>query len=412
MELSSIYDEVIDFTHKGFSGNAQGKSLKSLLAQGESLFAGNHFTPIATLKASALKNNVEQMADYCAKAGFELAPHVKTHMSPQLAKMQIDAGATYLTVATLWQARVFLQFGLKSIIIANEVVDFASLREIATLNKNPLNEIICYVDSISGAEIIEKVLLENPSGCLHLLLEIGYPAGRGGIRDLDEVKKIALRLANTPGAIIRGVTGFEGILSGGRTPEGYAEMDNFCQRILSAADLVSEYVHRPEIIISAGGSAFFDVVVRVFSQYKSATHKIRRILRSGGYLSFDHGLYGRVSPQEDSSPKLKPAIEVWGSILTQPEGDFALLNFGKRDVGIDVDNPNPVRVGHNGAINACIPKLNDQHAYLVGKLDPSVSLGDWVACGISHPCTTFDKWRIFPVIDDNDKVVDYIRTYF
>ena len=93
-------------------------------------------------------------------------------------------------------------------------------------------------------------------------------------------------------------------------------------------------------------------------------------------------------------------------------GDFALLNFGKRDVGIDVDNPNPVRVGHDGAINACIPKLNDQHAYLVGKLDPSVSLGDWVACGISHPCTTFDKWRIFPVIDDNDKVVDYIRTYF
>ena len=139
MEISSIYDEVIDFTHKGFSDNAQGKSLKSLLAQGESLFGGNHFTPIATLKASALKNNVEQMASYCSNAGFELAPHVKTHMSPQLAKMQIDAGATYLTVATLWQARVFLQFGCKSIIIANEVVDIASLREIATLNKNPLN---------------------------------------------------------------------------------------------------------------------------------------------------------------------------------------------------------------------------------------------------------------------------------
>lgn len=412
MEISSIYDEVIDFTHKGFSDNAQGKSLKKLLEQGESLFDGNHFTPIATLKASALKNNVEQMASYCSNAGFELAPHVKTHMSPQLAKMQVDAGATYLTVATLWQARVFLQFGFRSILIANEIVDIASLREIATLNKNPLNEVICYVDSISGVEIIEKVLLENPSGCLHLLLEIGYPAGRGGIRDLEEVKKIALRLMDTPGAIIRGVSGFEGILSGGRTPIGLAELEDFCQRIVSAADLVSEYVDRPEIIISAGGSAFFDVVVRVFAPYKSSTHKVRKILRSGGYLSFDHGLYGRVSPQGDSSPSLKPAIEVWGSILTQPEGDFALLNFGKRDVGVDVDNPNPVRIGGGGAIDAAIPKLNDQHSYLVGKLDSSVSLGDWVACGISHPCTTFDKWRIFPVIDDNDKVVDYVRTYF
>lgn len=412
MELSSIYDEIIDFTHKGFSQKAQGKSLKLLLDQEESLFGGNHFTPVATLRASALKNNVDQMARYCSNVDFELAPHVKTHMSPQLAKMQTDAGATYLTVATLWQARVFLQFGFRSILIANEVVDIASLCEIATLNKNPLNEVICYVDSISGAELIKKALAQTPSGCLHLLLEIGYPSGRGGIRELEEVKKIALQLVDTPGAIIRGVSGFEGILSGERIPGGLNELELFCQRILNAADLVSEYVHRPEVIISAGGSAFFDVVVKVFSTYKSTTHKVRRILRSGGYLSFDDGLYDRISPRGGQAPLLKPAIEVWGSILSKPEEGLALLNFGKRDVGVDVDNPNPVRVGHNGVIDAVLSKLNDQHAYLVGKVDSSLSLGDWVACGISHPCTTFDKWRIFPVIDENDKVVDYIRTYF
>ena len=108
MKISDIYQEQVDFTHKGFSRKSIGRTLSELIAEDPNLFGGNFTTPIATLRQSALANNISAMSKYCEEIGFELAPHVKTHMSPQLAAEQMKFGAKYLTVATMWQARVFL----------------------------------------------------------------------------------------------------------------------------------------------------------------------------------------------------------------------------------------------------------------------------------------------------------------
>ena len=412
MKISDIYQEQVDFTYKGFSRKSIGKTFSELITEGTSLFDGNFTTPIATLRQSALTNNLSAMSKYCEEIGFDLAPHVKTHMSPQIAAEQMKFGAKYLTVATMWQARVFLEFGFKSIIIANEVSEIADLREIAETNKDPLFEVICYVDSMEGAKLLANALENTPSGSIHLLVEIGYKNGRGGVRDLNDLKTLCETLVEIPGVIIRGVTGFEGNISGERTPEKISVIENFCNLITDAASMVSEYVHRPELIVSAGGSGFFDVVVKVFNKFSSTTHRVRRILRSGGYISFDDGFYGRISPSEGNAPKFEAAIEVWGSVVSQAESGLTLLNFGKRDVGIDLDNPIPSRSALKGNVSGSITKLNDQHAFLIGAPGTEMKVGEWIACGISHPCTTFDKWRIFPVLDDQDRVIDYIRTYF
>jgi D-serine deaminase-like pyridoxal phosphate-dependent protein len=412
MKISDIYQEQVDFTHKGFSKKSIGKTLSELMAEAPSLFGGNFTTPIATLKQRALANNISAMSKYCEEIGFELAPHVKTHMSPQLAAEQMKLGAKYLTVATMWQARVFLEFGFKSIIIANEVSDISDLSEIAEINRDPLYEVICYVDSLAGAKLITDALANTPSGSIHLFIEIGYKNGRGGVRDLRDLKALCETLVDIPGVIIRGVTGFEGNISGERTPEKIAEIESFCNLITDAASQVSDYVYRPELIVSAGGSGFFDVVVKVFNNFSSTTHRVRRILRSGGYISFDDGFYGRISPSTGNAPRFEAAIEVWGSVVSQAESGLTLLNFGKRDVGIDLDNPVPGRTAQNSKVSGSITKLNDQHAFLIGESGAEIKVGDWVACGISHPCTTFDKWRIFPVLDEQDRVIDYIRTYF
>jgi len=60
-----------------------------------------------------------------------------------------------------------------------------------------------------------------------------------------------------------------------------------------------------------------------------------------------------------------------------------------------------------------IDKLNDQHAYLrLGADAAGLQVGDRVVLGISHPCTTFDKWRWMPVVDEDYAVVDAIVTVF
>jgi D-serine dehydratase len=56
--------------------------------------------------------------------------------------------------------------------------------------------------------------------------------------------------------------------------------------------------------------------------------------------------------------------------------------------------------------------LNDQHAYLRLPPEDDLAVGDLVGCGISHPCTAFDKWRLIPVVDDDYTVIDAVHTFF
>ena len=57
-------------------------------------------------------------------------------------------------------------------------------------------------------------------------------------------------------------------------------------------------------------------------------------------------------------------------------------------------------------------RLNDQHAFVAIPDDTDIALGDWMSFGISHPCTTHDKWQLMPLLDDDRRVIDCVRTYF
>jgi D-serine deaminase-like pyridoxal phosphate-dependent protein len=137
---------------------------------------------------------------------------------------------------------------------------------------------------------------------------------------------------------------------------------------------------------------------------------VRTILRSGCYLTHDHGLYARTSPlTRDGRAGLRPALEVRAQVGSRPEPDLAILTMGRRDVSFDQGLPLPLELP-----DSAVFKLNDQHAFV--KLGPGdrsrARVGDWLRFGISHPCTVFDKWRLIPVVDSDDRVVDLIHTFF
>jgi D-serine dehydratase len=180
-----------------------------------------------------------------------------------------------------------------------------------------------------------------------------------------------------------------------------------------------------EIILTAGGSAIFDLVAERL--LPDLGRPVRGVLRSGCYLTHDHQRYTRylccVGERLNLRETLKPALEVLACVQSQPEPGLALLSMGKRDVAYDLDLPQPVwrSDGRGGAPQPVpahwrIDALNDQHAYL--RFDPVApqterpQLGETVASGISHPCTTFDKWRWLPVVDEGCVVVDAVTTWF
>ena len=412
--LEALGKKTLTSAYKGIPLEADGQYIEEFLKGKPNIFTSGFQFPIAILKKSALYNNLRRMSQYCSEVGASLAPHVKTTMSPQIAQMQMDNGAWALTVANYSQARVFLDFGFERIIIANEIVDRHAIRAIALKNLEPGHEVIFYVDSLDGLEIIQDALNDLNDACVHLLLEIGFLGGRGGIRDNNDAQVLAERIAQDPRLTLRGVSGFEGIVSGAdRSSAGIEKVRDFCQKIVVAAKLVAPYVGTEKIIITAGGSAFFDIVAEEFNKYDGNTHLI---LRSGGYISHDSGFYERLDPFA-TQPKVKqllPAIEVWAQVLTQPEPGLAILNLGKRDVGNDIDNPSPFKkyCGDVSALTGVIDHLNDQHGFLNYQEGEDVRIADVIGLGISHPCTTFDKWKLIPLVDDNYDVVGLIHTFF
>jgi D-serine dehydratase len=92
--------------------------------------------------------------------------------------------------------------------------------------------------------------------------------------------------------------------------------------------------------------------------------------------------------------------------------------MGKRDVSYD-DLPVPLKwlrpergVSADVAPGHEVTGLNDQHCHLRIPADSPLAVGDMVCFGISHPCLTFDKWQVIPVVDDDYNVISAVRTYF
>jgi D-serine dehydratase len=399
---------VIEDKFKGFPIDSYGKTLEQFLATNPNLFTANFQFPIMVLKESAVKNNIAQMMSFCNSVDAQLAPHVKTTMSPQLAQMQVAAGATALTVANFWQGRIFLKHGFKNLIIANEVLDPTAIAEIAKINKQKQAEIIFYVDSILALEIIQK---HTPSeGEQNLFIEIGTENGRGGVRELSLVEQLAQRIKADKRLNLIGVTGFEGAVpDAARGRRGEKKISKFCQKIVAAAELAYPYKSDQQFVISAGGSAYFDIVARELNKFEKPR---RLLLRSGGYITHDHKYYEEIYPFASSDRSFQPAIEVWAQVISKPEKGFGVLNLGKRDIGNDLHNPIPIKSydGQVKSFSAVIEKLNDQHGYLRGKQE--FSLAQLIGLGISHPCTTFDKWGLIPLVNDDYDLIDCLQTFF
>ncbi|MEO8423541.1 MAG: alanine racemase [Actinomycetota bacterium] len=375
------------------------------------------------LRERALAHNLALMAEYCRAWGVDISPHGKTTMAPQLWRRQLDAGAWGITAATVTQARVMRAAGVPQILLANELVDAVSIDWAAAQLADPAFAFVCYVDSDRGVDILEERLRAlHPDRPLSVLVELGFEGGRTGCRTIPEAVHVAGRVASSDVLHLSGVAGYEGTICHDRSPECLALVLDYLDRLSELTRTMIDagtFDGGERIVLTAGGSAFFDLVVDRLRGPWPGDADVRVVLRSGCYVTHDSGIYERVSPlpARDGDRGFQPALELWGSVLSRPEPGLALLGFGKRDVPFDIDMPIPqvVRSGADAwdvAGRLTIRELNDQHAY--GTVIPGTSLevGDVVGCGLSHPCTAFDKWRVIPVLDDDDRVVDAIATYF
>ncbi|MBB5416735.1 D-serine dehydratase [Paraburkholderia atlantica] len=425
MKVTNYQGATIDPYSKGL-GMVPGTSvqLKDAARLEWNLLAEDVSLPAAVLYEDRVEHNLKWMQAFVAEYGVKLAPHGKTTMAPQLFRRQLETGAWGITLATAHQVRAAYHGGVSRVLMANQLVGRHNMMMIAELLSDPDFEFFCLVDSADGVEQLGEFFtsVKKP---LQVLLELGVPGGRTGVRDEAQRNAVLDAIARYPDVLkLAGVELYEGVLK--EEPEVRAFLQG---AVAVTRELVEQgRFARSPAVLSGAGSAWYDVVAEEFAQ-ATQTGKVEVVLRPGCYLTHDVGIYRKAQTDifkrnpvaKKMGEGLLPALQLWAYVQSIPEPDRAIIGLGKRDSAFDAGMPEPARHYRPGQqaprdIAASegweIFGLMDQHAYLRIPAGADLKVGDMIAFDISHPCLTFDKWKQVLVLDPQYRVKEVIETFF
>lgn len=412
----------IDPVNKGIGTLNRATDADDIAQLGWNLLREDLSLPTAVLYEERLHHNLKWMQQFITAYGLRLAPHGKTTMAPKLFQMQLQAGAWGITVATAHQTLVAHTYGVRRVLMANQLVGKQNMAIIARLLQDPEFEYYCLVDSAAQVDQLGDFFSAQGQH-LSVLLELGVAGGRTGIRNDDQLGSVLAALARWNNTIaLRGVEIYEGVL------KDEASIREFLQRAVSVSRelLHNGQFQRTPFLLTGAGSAWYDVVAEEFSaaQFEEAAEIV---LRPGCYLTHDVGAYREAQDRilhsnpiaHQMNSGLLPALQVWAYVQSIPETGRAIIAMGKRDAAFDSGLPSPALHFRPGSADPQatpkhwqLEKMMDQHAYMTIDAEDDLRVGDMIGFDISHPCLTFDKWRTLPVVNANHDVVDIVQTFF
>jgi D-serine dehydratase len=393
---------------------------------------GRMSLPVLTLDEAAFIENRNLFLRYACDHGVAVAPHAKTPMAPDLARALVEAGAWGTTVADVRQASVMLRAGLTRLILANEVGGAGGASRLAALVGDfPEAELYVFADSVAAVDALAAAWREY-SGLppLNVLVELG--AARAGARNTAGAEAVADAIQAASGRLrLAGVATYEAAAA---VPDP-VRTDEIISALLSmTGDMLMRVRARvgPDalLILTAGGSTFFDKVVAQLASVAVAG-KAELVLRSGAIYFHDHGLYDRSMQALDmrsgfavggvslsARTAFRPALRLWSEVLSRPEPELVVAGMGMRDVSFDQGFATVLAIHRNGKQLPAPPsfpeifRLNDQHAFLSTAPDADIAVGDVLEFGVSHPCTCLDRYRVIFGVDEAGHVRHAFPTFF
>jgi len=350
------------------------------LAYGQAI--GKHrsevITPALILDLHAARRNIEKMANRLKDLPAKIRPHIKVHKSPELARMQVEAGAIGISTATVWEAVVMVRSGLDSIFIVNTVDGPDKLATIAALARDA--DVMVAVDEAENAARIARAA-QAAGSTVGVLIEVDTGMDRAGVDTAEQALELAGKLVQMKGIRLLGVTGYEGHCS--LTPEEdlRAQRQHQAMTFLTrtAEDLRTKGYPCP--IVSAGGTATWNLT--------AADPHVTEI-QAGSYVVMDNFHGAMVGDFEK-------ALTVATTVISRPH-DRVIVDAGNKSLGAPALS---TIIGHD---NKGL-RFDEEHGIFVSRDNEPLRVGDVVELVPGYAPGTVNWYDAYHVVED-DRVVD------
>ncbi|MGI8928053.1 MAG: alanine racemase [Candidatus Limnocylindrales bacterium] len=334
-------------------------------------------TPALVIDLAIVERNAWRMAEAVGARGISLRPHVKTHKSVALARIQIEAGAAGITVGTLGEAEVMAEGGIEDILLAYPLwADEQKGARLKALHQRDGLKFAVGVDSIVGGERLAQAVAGS-SKPLRVLIELDPQYHRTGV-DPAAAGELAAKLRGM-GLEVVGVFTHGGHVYSGRDAVSGAAADEV-GAIAAAAESMRAAGIEPQIL-SAGSTP---------TALSSATEPVNEV-RPGTYLIND-----RIQVHMGSCPVDGVAIAVAATVVSDSVPDKFVINAGAKSLTKDLP---PYLSGHGflpDYPDGVLERVSDYHGEVrlpVGAVAPRI--GDVVAVIPNHVCPVIDLFDSF-----------------
>jgi D-serine deaminase-like pyridoxal phosphate-dependent protein len=352
---------------------------------------GRHWTELDTpallVDLDRLERNIEQMAALARVHAVALRPHVKTHKSTAIARMQIDAGAIGLTVAKLDEAEVFASAGFAELFIAYELVTPAKLERAIALAARV--QLAFGVDSIAGIDLAAAAATRAATR-LRVRIEIDSGLHRCGVSPEDAVA-LADRIGAHPGLELDGVFTHAGHAYAAQSA---AELERI------GAEEAESVLRAAELIGSVGSISVGNTPTAARSIAAAGVTEAR----PGNYVFYDgmQVALGAAGPEDC-------ALTVAATVISRPAGDRAVVDAGAKTLGLDRGAHGSSSLPHYGSLveaDGALARLSEEHGVVEVPASSRLAVGDPVRILPNHACAVANLADGYAVVRAG-RVVDW-----
>jgi D-serine deaminase-like pyridoxal phosphate-dependent protein len=315
-------------------------------------------TPVLTADFDAVERNIAAMQAYCDEQGLALRPHIKTHKLPQIARLQLEAGACGITCQKLGEAEVFADAGFDDILISFPLIGEAKAERLAALARRAKMSVVG--DSANVAECLAGVLA-NEGLEVDFLVECDTGFARTGVQSPRAAAELATLVTSLDGLRFAGLMTYPTLPESGRW-------------LRAAREAIEREGLRVERI-SGGGTPT-----------ARRTHEIGEVneVRVGTYAYGDRACIANGSVTLEDC-----ALRVIATVVSRPTRERAILDAGSKTLTSD---PAVGVTGHGLLVehlDAEVYALNEEHGYVnVSRCERPPEVGDRVTVIPNHACAT------------------------